>query len=322
MTESEVKSRAKGTSRASKPRKSTTKPKAPPKAGTKAKPGVEANRATGSASRRIDERIRSLGGWRAETLAEVRRLIHEADPDVMEECKWIKPSNPWGVPVWSHTGIVCTGEAYKQVVKLTFARGASLGDPRGLFNSSLEGNTRRAIDIREGDVLDAGAFKALIQAAVAENLRSSVPKSKSPPKAGAKGKPGASNAKPAKLLSGGNPQIAKADGDAPVQAYIAAMPLWKRDFGKRLDALIVRRVPNVRKAVKWNSPFYGIEGQGWFLSFHVFTHYVKVTFFRGTSLRPVPPGGTSKDARWIDIHEGDQLDEAQIATWVKQAIRK
>jgi len=123
------------------------------------------------------------------------------------------------------------------------------------------------------------------------------------------------------LLSGGNPQIAKADGDAPVQAYIAAMPGSKRDLGKRLDGLIVRTVPNVRKAVKWNSPFYGIEGQGWFLSFHVFTRYVKVTFFRGTSLRPVPPGGTpkSKDARWIDIHEGDELDEAQMATWVKQA---
>ena len=140
------------------------------------------------------------------------------------------------------------------------------------------------------------------------------PTSKSPPKAGAK-------ARPVKLLAGGNPQIAKADGDAPVQAYIAAMPGWKRDLGKRLDALIVRNVPNVRKAVKWNTPFYGIEGQGWFLGFHVFTRYVKVSFFRGTSLRPVPPGGTpkSKDARWIDIHEDDQLDEAQMATWVKQA---
>src|SRR5688572_28879069 len=120
------------------------------------------------------------------------------------------------------------------------------------------------------------------------------------------------------LLSGGNPQIAKADGDAPVQTYIAAMPGWKRDLGKRLDALIARNVPHVRKAVKWNSPFYGVEGQGWFVSFHVFTRYVKVTFFRGTSLRPVPPGGTDKDARWIDIHE-DDLDEAQMATWVKQA---
>src|SRR5512138_2621004 len=97
------------------------------------------------------------------------------------------------------------------------------------------------------------------------------------------------------LLAGGNPQIAKADGDGPVQAYIAAMAGWKRDVGRRLDALIVRNVPNVRKAVKWNSPFYGIEGQGWFLSFHVFTHYVKVTFFRGTSLRPVPSGGTGED---------------------------
>ena len=148
------------------------------KAGAKAKPGVEAERATAmTASHLIDERIRSLGGWRAETLAKVRRLIHEADPDILEECKWIKPSNPLGVPVWSHAGIVCTGEAYKQVVKLTFARGASLKDPRGLFNSSLEGNTRRAIDIREGEVLDAEAFKALIQAALAENLRSSAAKS-------------------------------------------------------------------------------------------------------------------------------------------------
>ena len=142
-----------------------------------AKPGEEAERTTATAAAPlIDERIRSLGGWRAETLAEVRRLIHEADPDIMEECKWIKPSNPLGVPVWSHAGIVCTGEAYKQVVKLMFARGASLADPRGLFNSSLDGNTRRAIDIREGEVLDAEAFKALIQAAVAENLRSSAPK--------------------------------------------------------------------------------------------------------------------------------------------------
>ena len=126
------------------------------------------------------------------------------------------------------------------------------------------------------------------------------------------------NDKPVKLLTGGNPQIAKAKGNAPVQAYIAAMPGWKCNVGHRLDALIVRAVPGVRKAVKWNSPMYGIEGQGWFLSFHVFTHYVKVTFFRGTSLRPVPPGGTGKDARWIDIHEGD-LDEAQMATWVRQA---
>jgi hypothetical protein len=124
--------------------------------------------------------------------------------------------------------------------------------------------------------------------------------------------------KPA-LLSGGNPQVAKADGAAPVRAYIAAMPGWKRAVGRRLDTLVVRTVPGVRRAVKWNSPFYGVEGRGWFLSFHVFTHYVKVTFFSGASLRPVPPGGTakSKEARWIDIREG-QLDESQMAKWVKQ----
>jgi hypothetical protein len=126
-------------------------------------------------------------------------------------------------------------------------------------------------------------------------------------------------AKP-KLLSGGNPQIAKADGDVPVQAFIAAMPGWKRDVGRRVDALIVRTVPNVRKAVKWNSPFYGIEGQGWFLDFHCFTKYVKVAFFRGTSLRPVPPGGSKhKEVRYLDIHEDDPLDEAQMATWIRQA---
>ena len=122
------------------------------------------------------------------------------------------------------------------------------------------------------------------------------------------------------LLSGGNPQIAKADGNAPVQAYIAAMPGWKRGLGKRLDTLIVGNVPNVHKAIKWNSPFYGIEGQGWFLSFHVFTRYVKVAFFRGASLRPVPPGESKqKKVRYLDIREDDQFDEAQMANWVKQA---
>lgn len=110
--------------------------------------------------------------------------------------------------------------------------------------------------------------------------------------------------KPVKLLSGGNPQILKGDGDIPVQRYITAMPGWKSDLGRRLDMLIVQTVPEVRKAVKWNSPFYGMEGGGWFLSFHVLTRYVKVTFFKGIELHPLPPGGTerSKDARWIDIH--------------------
>lgn len=125
-------------------------------------------------------------------------------------------------------------------------------------------------------------------------------------------------AKP-KLLSGGNPQIPKGFGDAPVQAYIAAMPGWKRDTGRRLDDLIERTVPGVSKAVKWNSPFYGVEEGVWFLSFHCFTKYIKVTFFRGASLDPVPPGTSKhKDVRYLDIHEGE-LDEAQFTAWVKQA---
>jgi hypothetical protein len=275
---------------------------------------LKRERATANpASRLIDQRISDLAGWRGETLSRMQALIQQADPEMTEEWRW---SNP----VWSHHGIVCTGEAYSKVVKLTFARGAGVPDPSRLFNSSLEGSTRRAIDIHEGEKVDARAFKALVKAAVAQNGP--------PAKAGAKARPGAREAKPIKvqkggkvvLLSGGNPQIAKADGDAPVQAYIAAMPGWKRDIGKRLDALIVRNVPKVRKAVKWNTPFYGIEGQGWFLGFHVFTRYVKMSFFRGTSLRPVPPGpGKLEDVRTIDIHEGDELDEAQMAKWVKQA---
>ena len=125
-------------------------------------------------------------------------------------------------------------------------------------------------------------------------------------------------AKP-KLLSGGNPQIPKGEGDAPMQAYIAAMPGWKRDIGRRLDALVVRNVPGVRKAVKWNSPFYGVEGQGWFLNFHTYANYVKVAFFRGTSLNPVPPGESKhKDVRYFDIREGG-FDEAQMTTWIRQA---
>ena len=143
--------------------------------------------------------------------------------------------------------------------------------------------------------------------------------SKPKPKATSAPRP-SKKAAPVKLLSGGNPQIAKADGDASVEAYIAAMPGWKRDIGSRLDALIVRSVPNVRKAVKWNSPFYGIEGQGWFLGVHTFTDYVKVAFFRGMALRPIPPGASKgKDTRYIDIRDGDRLDEAQMESWVKQA---
>jgi hypothetical protein len=148
------------------------------------------------------------------------------------------------------------------------------------------------------------------KAAVGKGGQSTATKSKDPLVA----------AKPA-LLAGGNPQIAKAGGEAPVQAYIAAMPGWKRDVGRHLDALIVRTVPGVRKAVKWNTPFYGVEDQGgWFLAFHCFTKYVKVTFFRGTSLRPIPPGESkSNDTRYLDIHEDDHLDDVQFVAWVKRA---
>jgi len=129
----------------------------------------------------------------------------------------------------------------------------------------------------------------------------------------------AKKSSPVKLLSGGNPQIAKADGDAPVQAYIAAMPGWKSALGKRLDAVIVANVPGVSKAVKWNSPFYGVAGQGWFLALHVFNQFVRVTFFRGTQLEPAPPGPSKvKDVRYYDIRE-DAFDEAQLGSWVAQA---
>lgn len=162
-------------SRASKPRKLAVKPssKTGPLAGAgPTAPGAKSREIVDEdASRRIDERIRTLGGWRAATLAEVRRMIRAADREIVEECKWVKATNPQGVPVWSHAGIVCTGEAYKEVVKLTFLRGASLPDPARLFNASLEGAARRAIDIREGEMPDAAAFTALIRAAVAENVR-------------------------------------------------------------------------------------------------------------------------------------------------------
>ncbi|MCV0369342.1 DUF1801 domain-containing protein [Filomicrobium sp.] len=142
-------------------------------------------------------------------------------------------------------------------------------------------------------------------------------KTTKPPKAMPKPKPGE-----VVLLSGGNPQIAKGYGDAPVQAYIAAMPGWKSDVGHRLDALIESAVPNVSKAVKWNSPFYGVEGEGWFLSFHCFTKYIKVAFFRGASLKPTPPGTSKqKDVRYLDIYEHDELDEAQLIDWIKQASK-
>jgi hypothetical protein len=178
--------------------------------------------------------------------------------------------------------------------------------------------------------VEEGAKAKTERASRASGARKAAAKAKKTANASAKAKPGAREAKQIKarkgekvsvvLLSGGNPQIAKADGDAPVQAYIAAMPGWKSDAGRRLDALIVRTVPGVRKAVKWNSPFYGIEGQGWFLGIHCFTKYIKVAFFRGATLRPVPPvESKDKHTRYFHIHEHDQLDEALVTSWIRQA---
>jgi hypothetical protein len=160
-------------------------------------------------------------------------------------------------------------------------------------------------------------------AAKATKSASAVAKAKGPAKA-KKPAQASAKAKPVKLLSGGNPQIAKGYGDEPVQAYIAAMPGWKQGVGRRLDALIVRTVPGVTKAVKWNSPFYGLEGPdgkpAWFLGIHCFNKYIKVAFFRGASLRPLPPGESKqKEVRYFDIREDDPLDEAQFTAWVKQA---
>lgn len=254
-----------------------------------------------SDSEQIDRAIADLGDWRGERLAEIRRLIHEVDPGVVEEWKYR------GSPVWSHDGTLAVGNAHKNKVKITFAHGAQLRDPGKVFNAGLGGKKWRAIDVYEGDKIDRTALKALLREAVAYNVEHSFSRRK----AKAVDKP--------VLLSGGNPQIAKADGDAPVQAYIAAMPEWKQDVGRRLDALIERAVPEVRKAVRWNSPWYGVEGMGWFLSYHVFTRYVKVTFTNGTRLDPLPPGeAKDPDSRWIDIHEGE-LDEAEMETWVRQA---
>lgn len=138
--------------------------------------------------------------------------------------------------------------------------------------------------------------------------------------AGKRSNPSPKSGSGAVLLSGGNPQIAKGDGDAPVQAYIAAMPGWKSDVGRRLDALIERTVPEVKKAVKWNSPFYGVEGQGWFLNFHCFTKYVKLAFFRGASLDPLPPvESRDQNTRYFHIHEDGVFDEALVASWIRQA---
>ena len=168
------------------------------------------------------------------------------------------------------------------------------------------------MDLREGDKIDTRAFHSLVRAAAALNASKAKPKG------------GRSAATPSpKLLAGGNPQIAKAAGNAPVQAYLAAMPGWKRNVGHRLDGLIVSTVPGVHKAVKWNSPFYGIKGQGWFLGIHCLKKSVKVAFFRGAALRPVPPGESKqKEVRYLDLHEDDPFDEELVASWIRQAAER
>ena len=180
------------------------------------------------------------------------------------------------------------------------------------------GSTASSMWRCDRDWSETVAEKRVMKARMSRAATTKTPASKTADRA-AKTAPRRAAGKPT-LLAGGNPQIAKADGDAPVQAYIAAMPGWKRQVGRRLDSLIVRTVPGVKKAVKWNSPFYGVEDQGWFLSFHTFTNYVKVTFFRGTSLRPVPPGTSKhKEVRYLDLREDDGIDDAQLVTWIRQA---
>jgi hypothetical protein len=175
--------------------------------------------------------------------------------------------------------------------------------------------SKKSANKKSATVANKPAAKRTAKAAKPRKAAAKSSARKSSARTSSAGKPGK-----VKLLSGGNPQIAKGYGDAPVQAYIAAMPGWKCDVGRRLDALIERTVPGVYKAVKWNSPMYGFEGEGWFLGVHCFTKYIKVAFFRGTSLRPVPPGESKhKEVRYLDIREDDEFDEAQLAAWVKQA---
>ena len=255
-----------------------------------------------SAEERIDARVAELGDWRGARLAVFRKLIHEAEPDVTEEWKWR------GTPVWEYNGILLVGDGFKDKVKLTFQSGAMLRDRDNVFNAGLSGNKWRAIDSFEGDEIDKAGFKKLVREAVSYNTKQRLSKAKG----------GMVDGKPV-LLSGGNPQMPKSEGDAPVQAYIAAIPRWKSDLARRLDEIIVRNVPEVRKAMRWNSPFYGVEGRGWFVSYHVFSRYVKVTFLNGASLNPVPcGGGNDPDSRWVDIYEGE-LDEEQMADWVRQS---
>jgi hypothetical protein len=259
-----------------------------------------------TAAQMIDGRIKELDDWRGALLARLRAIITSVGAGVVEEWKW-------GVPVWSCDGIITTGEVYKQVVKLTFAKGASLPDPAKLFNSSREGATRRAIDFRAGEKVNEKALKALVRAAMAHNAGGKKP-------AAAKvAKPKATKAKAPAVKARKPVSLPKSVGEAGVKAFIASMEPWQAALVKRVNAIVDKQVPGVIKAVKWHCPFYGIEGKGWFLSFAAFQFHVKFTFFKGKQLKPVPPAGTGKEARSIDIRQSDTFDEKQMTAWIKQA---
>lgn len=248
----------------------------------------------------------------AAVLLRIRALMRAADPEIVEDRRW------GDVPVWSRGGIICTGETYRDKVKMTFAKGASLADPDRLFNSSLDGRVRRAIDIFEPETMNDAALIRLVRAAVALNLEKKAPAAK---KAGPRGKAPAAEGAPVRLLAGGNPQIKKGEGASVVDEYIRAMPGWKRAVGEQIDRLIVSVCPTVRKAVKWNSPLYGRDDVGFFLGIHCLTRSVKIAFFRGSSLRPPPPGSSkSPDTRYLDVREDDAIDENLFSSWIRQAI--
>ena len=244
-------------------------------------------------------KIASLDGWRGKMLTEIRDLVWEADPEVVEEWK------PMGYPAWSHTGIYAVATVRDDLVTVSFAHGSKLADPNRLFNNAPNHDTWWSIELHEHDAIDDIGFKGLVEQAVAYNI---------------KNKPSYIKDVAGPIyLSGGNPQIPKGDGDAPVQAYIALMPGWKRKLGTELDQLIEHLVPDVQKAMRWNSPFYGVEGQGWFLSYHVFDKYLKITFLNGTTLNPIPSGGgKDPDSRWINIFE-NAFDADQMSDWIRQS---
>ncbi len=263
-----------------------------------------------SASELISNRIAELGDWRGETLGRMRKLIKEADPDVVEEWKWM------GTPVWSHDGIICTGESYKNVVKLTFSKGASLMDPARLFNSSLDGNVRRAIDIHEGDTVDASAFKALVRQAVALN---SSGKSKASKRATTTMKKSKSGSKEGE------------EGDSPAQlidARIKELSDWRGETLARVRALIREADPDVVEEVKWRKPsnMLGVpvwEHDGIICTGETYRDKVKLTFVRGASLDD--PSGLFNSSlegnvrRAIDIREGDKIDEKALKALIRAA---